>query len=127
MQAKLLRFLQEGEVQRLGSPDVFRVDVRVIAATNAELRERLKGGTFRQDLFYRLSVFPIHLPPLRERGDDVIRLANHFLTDLCRLAKIPAKTLHPSVRPLLLQQSGRGTCVSCSMRSNGLRFWPTRI
>ena len=108
MQAKLLRFLQEGEVQRLGSPDVFRVDVRVIAATNAELRERVKSGSFRQDLFYRLSVFPVHLPPLRERDEDILQLAEHFLDDLCRSAKLPAKSLHPSVHPLLLEHSWPG-------------------
>jgi transcriptional regulator with GAF, ATPase, and Fis domain len=108
MQAKLLRFLQEGEVQRLGSPDVFRVDVRVIAATNAQLLERVKRSEFRQDLYYRLSVFPIRIPGLRERGDDVVRLALHFLAELCRRNKMPAKTLHPAVRPLLLQHCWPG-------------------
>jgi transcriptional regulator with GAF, ATPase, and Fis domain len=108
MQAKLLRFLQEGEVQRLGSPDVFRVDVRVITATNADLKERIKRAEFRQDLYYRLSVFPIHIPTLHERNDDVISLATHFLAQFCRQAKMPQKTLHPSVRAMLLQYAWPG-------------------
>jgi DNA-binding NtrC family response regulator len=108
MQAKLLRFLQEGEVQRLGSPDVFRVDVRVITATNADLKERIKRAEFRQDLYYRLSVFPIHIPTLHERNDDVIFLATHFLAHFCRQAKMPQKTLHTSVRSLLMQHAWPG-------------------
>lgn len=92
MQAKLLRFLQAGEVQRLGSSDVFQVDVRVIAATNANLLERVAAGTFRQDLYYRLAVFPIHLPPLRERATEVLPLAKHFLAELCRANASPLKT-----------------------------------
>jgi transcriptional regulator with GAF, ATPase, and Fis domain len=108
MQAKLLRFLQEGEVQRLGSPDVFRVDVRVIAATNADLKERIKRTEFRQDLYYRLSVFPIRIPPLHERGDDILSLASHFLMHFCRQAKVPQKTLHASVRTLLMQHAWPG-------------------
>ncbi len=79
LQAKLLRFLESGEVQRLGSSDVFRVDVRVIAATNADLQKKVASGEFRRDLFYRLSVFPIMLLPLRNRRDDIVPLANHFL------------------------------------------------
>jgi transcriptional regulator with GAF, ATPase, and Fis domain len=78
MQAKLLRFLDQGEVQRLGSSDVFRVDVRVLAATNAKLNDLVKSKQFREDLFYRLSVFPIDLPPLSERTDDIEVLARHF-------------------------------------------------
>jgi DNA-binding NtrC family response regulator len=93
LQAKLLRFLQHGEVQRLGSPDVFRVDVRVVAATNAELTKRVASGEFRSDLFYRLAVFPIELPPLRERPDDVIELAESFLRLLAREAGLPQKRL----------------------------------
>lgn len=78
-QAKLLRFLESGEVQRLGSCDVFRLDVRVVAATNVDLEKKVQSGEFREDLFYRLSVFPIELRPLREREDDVLLLARHFL------------------------------------------------
>ncbi len=79
MQAKLLRFLDQGEVQRLGSSDVFRVDVRVLAASNASLPELVENKTFREDLFYRLSVFPIELPPLSQRRADVEALARYFL------------------------------------------------
>ncbi len=79
MQAKLLRFLDQGEVQRLGSSDVFRVDVRVLAASNAKLAELVERRLFREDLFYRVSVFPIELPPLSQRRTDIEALALHFL------------------------------------------------
>jgi len=79
MQAKLLRFLDHGEVQRLGSSDVFRVDVRVVAASNADLPALVKQKQFREDLFYRLSVFPIELPPLAQRRGDIAALAHSFL------------------------------------------------
>ncbi len=83
VQAKLLRFLENREVQRLGSSDTFRVDVRVVAATNAKLHERVAAREFRQDLFYRLAVFPIQAPPLRERGEDVQELARFFVRQFC--------------------------------------------
>jgi DNA-binding NtrC family response regulator len=83
VQAKLLRFLENREVQRLGSSDTFRVDVRVVAATNAKLQEKVAAREFRQDLFYRLAVFPIQTPPLRERGDDVQALARFFVRQFC--------------------------------------------
>jgi DNA-binding NtrC family response regulator len=82
LQAKILRFLEQGEVQRLGSSDVFRVDVRVIAATNADLEKKVAEQQFRKDLLYRLAVFPIALPALRTRQDDVAELAQHFLKEL---------------------------------------------
>jgi len=81
MQAKLLRFLQEGEVSPLGGRGVQKVDVRVIAATHRELAQLVADGRFRSDLRYRLNVVPIELPPLRERGDDIVLLAQHFLEE----------------------------------------------
>ena len=79
MQLRLLRVLQEGEIRRVGATATQKVDVRVIAATNADLEQEIRAGRFRQDLYYRLNVFPIRLPPLRERADDIPVLADYFL------------------------------------------------
>jgi transcriptional regulator with GAF, ATPase, and Fis domain len=89
MQAKLLRVLQEREFQRLGSSETIRVDVRVVAATNAGLLERVRQGRFREDLYYRLNVVPIHLPPLRARPGDVAALTHHFIRKICRFEDLP--------------------------------------
>ncbi|MGI9533523.1 MAG: sigma-54 interaction domain-containing protein, partial [Thermodesulfobacteriota bacterium] len=78
-QAKLLRFLQEREFERVGGNETYKVDVRVIAATNRNLEEAVKEGKFRSDLFYRLNVFPIEVPPLRERVEDIPALGNYFM------------------------------------------------
>ena len=79
LQAKMLRILQEREVTRIGGNQVIKLDVRIIAATHRDLAEEVKGGRFREDLYYRLLGLPIHLPPLRERSTDVILIAKHFL------------------------------------------------
>lgn len=81
IQAKLLRALQTGEIQRVGTDHVIRVDVRIVAATNRDLQAEVQGGRFRADLFHRLSVYPIHIPPLRERVDDIALLAGFFLDE----------------------------------------------
>ena len=78
-QSRLLRALQEGEIFRLGGTEAIRVDVRVVAATNKNLKKAILAKTFREDLYYRLSVFPIQIPPLRERKEDIINLLHHFL------------------------------------------------
>jgi len=93
LQSKLLRFLESGEVQRLGSVDVFKMDVRVVAATNANLEEKVRRGEFRKDLYYRLSVFPVELPPLSERKEDIYSLAEHFLNALGSNAELSIDAL----------------------------------
>lgn len=79
IQAKLLRTLQNGEIQRLGTDETIKTDVRIIAATNRQLKESTRSGDFRADLYHRLSVYPVHIPPLRERDHDILLLAGHFL------------------------------------------------
>jgi transcriptional regulator with GAF, ATPase, and Fis domain len=84
LQGKILRVLQEGEFEPVGSSHTKKVNVRVLAATNRDLKKEVGKGTFREDLYYRLNVFPIHLPPLRERGEDVFLLANTFVQHFCQ-------------------------------------------
>ncbi len=93
LQAKLLRVLQEREFQRIGSSETVRVDVRVVAASNANLAAKVAQGSFREDLFYRLNVVPVTMPPLRERPSDIPLLAHHFLEKICRIEGIPLKMI----------------------------------
>ncbi|MGH9796639.1 MAG: sigma 54-interacting transcriptional regulator [Candidatus Polarisedimenticolia bacterium] len=102
VQAKLLRVLQEREFQRVGGTRVLRADVRVIAATNRDLGEAIGRGQFREDLYYRLNVFQIHIPPLRERSDDIQPLAEAFLEDLGRSMGRPAAGFSRDAREWLL-------------------------
>jgi len=108
MQAKLLRFLEHKEIQRLGTCEVTRVDVRVVAASNVDLAERAARGAFRQDLFYRLSAFPIELPSLAERQGDVVPLAEHFLACMSAAMEIPSPRLSPDAIAILEAHSWSG-------------------
>jgi two-component system response regulator FlrC len=95
IQAKLLRVLQEREIDRVGGQYTIPVDTRIIATTNRELEDEIKEGNFRSDLYYRLNVVPLLLPPLRERADDIGLLADFFLEKHCSLNNVPLKTLAP--------------------------------
>ena len=108
MQAKLLRFLEQKEIQRLGTSEVTRVDVRVLAASNVDLAGRAGRGEFRQDLFYRLSAFPIELPPLEERRADIVPLAEHFLACMAAAMETPCPGLSRDANRILQAHPWRG-------------------
>lgn len=108
MQTKLLRVLQEGQISRLGSNKVINLNVRVLTATNKNLSERVKQGKFREDLYYRIQGFLIPMPPLRDRGNDVILLAQHFLSENSRIDKSQKKTFTKSALKMLIQHPWPG-------------------
>ncbi|NML15420.1 nitric oxide reductase transcriptional regulator NorR [Azohydromonas caseinilytica] len=108
VQAKLLRVLQSGEVQRPGSDELIHVDVRVIAATNRDLAAEVAAGRFRADLYHRLSVYPLHVPPLRQRGRDVLALAEGFMEENQHRLGARNLRLSPASKALLLQQPWPG-------------------
>ena len=93
LQSKLLRALQEREVERVGESKPMKVDIRVVAATNMDLRKLVKEGAFREDLYYRLNVIPVTLPPLRSRREDIPLLAQHFVRKSCRENGVAQKPL----------------------------------
>jgi transcriptional regulator with GAF, ATPase, and Fis domain len=102
LQAKLLRALQEREIERVGESRPFKFDIRVIAATNMDLRKQVRDGAFREDLFYRLNVVPITLPPLRSRREDITLIAQHFVQKSCKNNGLPPKVLgQPTLRALM--------------------------
>jgi DNA-binding NtrC family response regulator len=97
LQPKLLRVLQSREIQRLGSSETIKIDVRVVAATNANLAQKIRDGKFREDLYYRLNVVPLQMPPLRKRSEDIPALVHHFIAKVCQIEGIPMKSLGPDV------------------------------
>jgi two-component system, NtrC family, response regulator AtoC len=101
LQAKLLRVLEDRWIRRLGSIQKREIDVRIIAATNADLTGAIRDGKFRRDLHYRLNVYPIHLPPLRDRGDDILLLARHYLDEFAEEYRFSSVPLNPSIAKIL--------------------------
>jgi two-component system, NtrC family, nitrogen regulation response regulator NtrX len=107
-QAKVLRVLQEGEVERIGSQKTIEVDVRVIAATNKKLEQIIEEGEFREDLYFRLSVIPIEVPPLRERTEDITPLVEHFVNQFCAENNFRCKRMAPATVEALKRYPWRG-------------------
>jgi transcriptional regulator with GAF, ATPase, and Fis domain len=108
LQAKILRTLETREFVRIGGTATIHVDVRIAAATNRNLRAAVAARRFREDLYFRLSVFPIVIPPLRERREDIQLLAKHFIQRFCREMKKPAMTLSPGAEDLLREYAWPG-------------------
>ena len=108
LQPKLLRVLQEREIHRIGGVDPVQLDVRVIAATNVDLWRRVQEGRFREDLYYRINVYHIHLPPLRDRTEDIPLFVRYFLERLCRRDGLPPKRLLTSAETALIERPWRG-------------------
>lgn len=126
-QAKLLRVLQEREFQRIGSSETVRVDVRVVAATNVSLEDRIAAGKFREDLYYRLNVVPLMLVPLRERKQDIPLLVEYFIDKICRQDGIPPRFVSAEAIDLLLSCSWPGNvrqlenCIEMAIALSGER------
>ncbi len=108
LQGKLLRVLQEGEIRRVGSTSVRRVDVRILASTNRSLPDLIRDGRFREDLFYRLNVIPILIPPLRDRLDDIVPLCRHFLAVYGRKIGRQPQSLSPEALQLVMAHDWPG-------------------
>ncbi len=108
VQTRLLRVLADGQFYRVGGYAPVKVDVRIIAATHQNLEQRVQEGKFREDLFHRLNVIRVHLPPLRERREDIPRLARHFLQVAARELGVEAKLLHPETEAALTRLAWPG-------------------
>jgi NtrC-family two-component system response regulator AlgB len=128
VQAKLLRFLQEQRYERLGDTRTRQADVRIVAATNRDLEALVAEGRFRQDLLYRLNVVEITLPPLRERPEDLILLANNLLAGFATAANVPPHELSPAARDLLLSYPWPGNVRELRNELQRITvLWPTRV
>jgi len=138
MQVKLLRVLQEGTFQQVGGEKTVRVDVRVVSATNYDLRERVRQGQFREDLFYRLCVVPINLPPLRERRNDIPLLLNHFLERISKDQKVPIRDITQDALRLMIDYPWPGNIremqnaiqyafVKCKENTLSMEYLPPEI
>jgi len=108
LQVKLLRVLQEREFERVGGNTTVKVDVRIIAATSSNLDQMVKDGTFREDLYYRLNVIPINLPPMRDRREDIPLLVHRFVERFCEIHKLELKTVSPQVMKALMSYEWPG-------------------
>ena len=108
LQVKLLRMLEEKKIRRIGGQNEIDIDVRIISATNRNLKKAIKNNLFREDLFYRISTIQIEIPPLRERIDDIIPLANHFLKNICKKEDVPLPKFSPEAKNALISYSWPG-------------------
>ena len=117
-QAKLLRVIETGEFERLGSSRTRRVDVRIISATNADLTDEVAAGRFRQDLLFRLNTIEIRLPPLRDRREDIPLLAQHFLRQHAQRYRKRLTGFESGAMQMLLEHAGRATSASSITRSS---------
>ena len=108
LQVKILRVLQEKEIERVGGSGPRKVDVRIVAATNRNLEDEVLAGRFREDLYYRLNVIPLHLPPLRERGEDILMLIDHFLEKFCERKQRSRLRLSSDAKAIFLAYSWPG-------------------
>ena len=138
LQSKLLRFLQDRELRRVGDTDTIRVDVRVLAATNEPLQQKMVDKTFREDLFYRISVIPVQLPALRERTDDIPLLVSHFIEQIAKRQGVPAPRLSDEVMSVMkayrwpgnvreLQNAIERACALCDNGVLVLKDLPERV
>src|SRR5437762_3612560 len=108
IQAKLLRVVEDKEFERVGGTQTIKTDVKIIAATNLDIEKAIENGTFREDLYYRLNIIPLHLPPLRERKDDIPLLAEHFIKKICKDLGVETKRLEPGVLDLFMRYNWPG-------------------
>ncbi|QSZ41260.1 response regulator [Sulfurimonas aquatica] len=108
VQAKLLRALQEKEVRRLGSSKLIKIDIRVVSATNANLNEKIKNGEFREDLYYRLNTIPLHIPPLKDRKDEILQIAEEICKQNCEKYGFDLKEFSPEAKNELLDYNWPG-------------------